>query len=264
MEKKINRICEKICRKIVENPDDDTFTIDPSNIREYLGVKIFSKDRLYSTNMPEGISIGLGYNSIGGSILFIETSKSSFIEKNTEESEEKDNNVVGGVIETKKSSGRGNMILTGQLGDTMKESIQIAHTFSKNLCFELYGNEYLEQNDIHIHFPEGASKKDGPSAGITITSALVSLATGRPISGEIGMTGEISLNGKILKIGGLREKVLAAKREGLKKIIVPLSNKLDIEELDDNLKEGLEFFFVQEYEEAIPILFEPTSEKVTA
>ena len=201
--------------------------------------------------MPEGTSIGLGYNSIGGSILFIETSKSSFKAPEVPvETKDKD-----GVSSANKNTGRGNLIITGSLGDTMKESIQIAHTFSKNLCFTKFGNDYLEQNDIHIHFPEGASKKDGPSAGITITSALVSLATGTPISGELGMTGEISLNGKILKIGGLREKVLAAKREGLNKIIVPVSNRLDIDELDSNLKEGLDFYFVAEYEEALPILF---------
>lgn len=137
----------------------------------------------------------------------------------------------------------------------MKESIQIAHTFSKNICFSNYQNDFLEQNDIHIHFPEGASKKDGPSAGIAITTALISLATGKPICGRLGMTGEISLNGKVLKIGGLREKILAAKREGLDTIIVPASNKIDVDEIEANLKEGIQFHFVSEYEEALPLIF---------
>lgn len=257
MEKKVNRICEKICKIIVENPDKDSHSITSENIRNYLGVKIFGKQRLYQKSMPEGISIGLGYNSIGGSILFIETSKSSFSSKKTDENEKAQ-------ISSGKAGGKGNLIITGSLGDTMKESIQIAHTFSKNFCFQRFGNDFLEQNDIHIHFPEGASKKDGPSAGITITSALISLATGSPISGELGMTGEISLNGKILKIGGLREKVLAAKREGLNKVVVPLSNKLDIEELDDNLKDGMQFYFVGEFEDALGVIFKESalSEKV--
>jgi len=137
----------------------------------------------------------------------------------------------------------------------MKESIQIAYTFSKNICFSKYGNDFLEQNDIHIHFPEGASKKDGPSAGIAITTALISLATGKPICGKLGMTGEISLNGKVLKIGGLREKILAAKREGLNTIIVPSSNKIDVEEIEANLKEGIEFHFISEYDQALPLIF---------
>lgn len=237
----------------MEDPDFSEFDVTPEAVRGYLGVPIYAKQRLYGQDTPVGISIGLGYNQIGGSILFIETSKASFPSE-SEKSEE-----------DKKSKKKGSIKFTGSLGDVMKESIQIAHTLAKNILHEKFENDYLENNDIHIHFPEGASKKDGPSAGITITSALISLATDKQIHGEIGMTGEISLNGKVLKIGGLREKLLAAKREGLKRVLVPFSNKIDVEELEESIKEGLEIKFVKNYDEVLEILFgEEEEEKVYA
>ena len=217
--------------------------------------------------MPNGISIGLGYNSIGGSILFIETSKSrlggSSIQSDEDQRQtntETDSTEDSSETAQKKS---GSIIFTGSLGDVMKESVQIAYTFAKHLCYERFDTEFLEEHDIHIHFPEGASKKDGPSAGITITSAFVSLATGKPISGEIGMTGEISLNGKILKIGGLREKILAAKREGLSQIIVPFSNRIDVEELNEKITDGIKFHYVRHYDEVCDILFNQNDAKVS-
>lgn len=240
-----------MCKKIVEDKEFNQFVLTPEDIKGYLGVPIFSKQRLYGKEMPEGISIGLGYNSIGGSILFIETAKSTFIsheEALKNEGEEQEN-------KKSQKNKNGSIVFTGSLGDVMKESIQIAHTLAKNLCFEEFDNHFLEENDIHIHFPEGASKKDGPSAGITITSALVSLATGMPINGEVGMTGEVSLNGKVLKIGGLREKLLAAKREGLKRIIVPESNRIDVEELDQSIVDGLKLYFVKNYDDVLELLF---------
>ena len=236
----------------------------------------FSKKRLYPKEMPDGISIGLGYNLFGGSVLFIETSKSALAKDSqdvnaiTEESpgasegSETGQNIAKNSSEDEKNQKAGAVIFTGSLGDVMKESVQIAHTFAKHLCFDRFETDFLEKNDIHIHFPEGASKKDGPSAGITITSAFVSLATGKPISGEIGMTGEISLNGKILKIGGLREKILAARREGLNQIIVPYSNRIDVDELSENITEGITFHYVKHYNEACDILFGGLREKVAA
>ena len=149
----------------------------------------------------------------------------------------------------------GAVTITGSLGNVMQESTQIAHTFAKSLCHGMFGSKYLEENNIHIHFPEGASKKDGPSAGITITTALVSLATGMTVPGDLGMTGEISLNGKVLKIGGIREKSLAAKREGLKRIVLPAANKADVEELKSEVKTGLEFIYVNDYEDVMKVAF---------
>ena len=150
LQKKINRICEKICKKIVTNPDNDSHQIKPENLKDYLGVKIFGKQRLYGENLPEGIAIGLGYNSIGGSILFIETSVSTFADSESSKSanQEKEDSSAGrsdsAPTTSKKNVGKGHMTVTGSLGETMKESIQIAHTFSKNICFSHYGNDFLE------------------------------------------------------------------------------------------------------------------------
>jgi ATP-dependent Lon protease len=265
LEKKVNRIFEQICRRIVEH-DETEFLVQPEHIRKYIGPPIFSSDRLYpSTSLPKGVSIGLSYNSMGGGILFIETAQAAFpllplkpaseIKQDQASSgiEVVENKAVAPVVST--TPGPAGLIVTGSLGKVMQESMQIAHTYTKFLCQNLLGNKYLEEHTIHVHFPEGASKKDGPSAGISITTALVSLATGVSVPGDTGMTGEISLNGKVLKIGGLREKALAAKREGLRRVIVPESNKADVAEMPAEIKEGIEFCFVKEYPEILKLMF---------
>jgi ATP-dependent Lon protease len=142
----------------------------------------------------------------------------------------------------------------------MKESSQIAQSYSKNfLAYHFKDKDqamtFLEKHDIHIHFPEGAVKKDGPSAGIAITTAMISLAIGEPMSPDIAMTGEISLNGKVLAIGGVKEKTLAAAREGVKNLIFPKANEKDVNRLPDFIKEGLTFHFVEEYPEVFKIVF---------
>lgn len=138
----------------------------------------------------------------------------------------------------------------------MKESIQIAETFAKNFAYSyLNKNSFLEQSQIHIHAPEGAVPKDGPSAGITITSALISQAINTPLKQGVGMTGEISLRGKIMKIGGVKEKVLAAQRENIKELIFPLDNQDDVLDLKDEIKGNIVFHFVENYEQAFQILF---------
>lgn len=266
LEKRLNRICEKVCLKIVENKQTEFF-IQPQELKDYIGPPVFSSERLYPVEMPTGVSIGLSYSSMGGGILFIETAKSAFPEelilKNDNSGQVVTKQEPNKMTDSQKEEGSakgGNVTITGSLGNVMQESTQIAHTYAKSICFSLFGNKYLEENNVHIHFPEGASKKDGPSAGITITTALVSLATKVAIPGDIGMTGEISLNGKVLKIGGLREKTLAAKREGLKRIIVPEANRADVEEFKDEVKSGLEFYYVHDYEDVFKILF-PTLAK---
>ena len=236
--------------KIVKNNETE-FDVKKEELQAYLGPPTFSSHRLYEGEMPQGVSIGLGYNSFGGSVLFIETCKSSFAKPGELPAKE-----TGKAEESEKSASKGGLLtITGSLGKVMQESIQIAHTFAKSLCHEMFDNKYLEENNIHIHFPEGASKKDGPSAGITITTALLSLALNKAIKADVGMTGEISLNGKVLKIGGLREKVLAAKREGLKEIVVPETNKADIDELKQEITEGISFHYVSEYEQVLRIMF---------
>ena len=137
----------------------------------------------------------------------------------------------------------------------MQESIQIAYTFARDFCSIFYGNHFLQQNDIHIHFPEGASKKDGPSAGIAISSSLISLAIDKPIPKNLAMTGEISLQGKVLKIGGVKEKLLAAKREGIETVIFPKENQPDVEELKDYIKKDIEIKFAGSFWDVIRILY---------
>lgn len=267
LEKRINRICEKVCLKIVEEGQKE-FLLQPNEVKKYIGPAVFSSDRLYPIELPRGVSIGLSYSSLGGGILFIETAKATFPQElQFKEDISKTQIPVDPsqppreqlpTEDAKKAEPMnkgGSVTITGQLGNVMQESTQIAHTFAKSVCYSMFDNKFLEDNNVHVHFPEGASKKDGPSAGITITTALVSLATGVPIPGDIGMTGEISLNGKVLKIGGLKEKSLAAKREGLKKIIVPEANRADVEEMKDEVKSGLEFFFVQDYLDVMRIMF---------
>ena len=140
------------------------------------------------------------------------------------------------------------LVLTGQLGDVMKESVEAARTVVRSRSKRLgINDEAFEKKDIHIHFPDGATPKDGPSAGITITCSLVGLALGSPTIRNIGMTGEISLNGKVLKIGGVKEKTMAAAREGLKELIFPASNKADIERLPAYIKQDIKFHFVEDF-----------------
>ena len=138
----------------------------------------------------------------------------------------------------------------------MKESMQIAYTFAKSYLHDKLKNDFLETFEVHIHAPEGATPKDGPSAGVTITSALISLAVQRPVKQNIGMTGEISLRGKILKIGGVKEKILAAKREGINELIFPLSNKDDVEDLKSYITEGIKLNYAETYDDVYQILFE--------
>ncbi len=258
LEKRVNRICEKVCRKIVETGQKE-FIIQPEDIKSYVGPPIFASERLYPNQLPRGVSIGLSYSGLGGGILFIETAKSTFPKevqmpdpKLT--NKEKDNTLDSTKDDASNTSSKGGAItITGSLGNVMQESTQIAHTFAKSVCHGLFNNKFLEENNVHIHFPEGASKKDGPSAGITITTAFVSLATGMNVPGDLGMTGEISLHGKVLKIGGIREKALAAKREGLTRIILPESNRADVNELKPEVKKGLDFLFVGDYDNWITV-----------
>jgi ATP-dependent Lon protease len=142
------------------------------------------------------------------------------------------------------------------LGPTIKESCEIAYTHAKKLLSEKLSNHFLEETKLHMHFPAGAVKKDGPSAGIAIASALISMALGKPLKERTAMTGEISLTGKVLRIGGLKEKVLAAKREGIEHIIVPEGNRGDYEELPESLKAGVQFYFAEEYKQVMKVAFD--------
>ena len=192
--------------------------INESDLHGILGAKKFENEVALRTSTP-GVATGLAWTPVGGDILFIEASK---------------------------TPGKGKLILTGQLGDVMKESAQAALTVTKGIL-----NEAFDKWDVHVHVPAGATPKDGPSAGVAMTLALVSLFTGRPIRSDVAMTGEISLRGLVMPIGGLKEKSLAALRAGIKTVMVPKRNEKDLEDIPADAKEKLEFVFVEKIEDAI-------------
>ena len=156
--------------------------------------------------------------------------------------------------------GKGKLLLTGQIGDIMQESAQAALSYIKSQSDTLhFDSDFFQKNDIHVHVPAGAIPKDGPSAGITIATALASLATGHNVTPEVAMTGEITLRGRVLPIGGLKEKTLAAKQAGIKKVILPQHNKKDLVEIPEDARDGLEFVFVDHVDEVFDRALKPGS-----
>ncbi|KAL1925744.1 uncharacterized protein VTP21DRAFT_627 [Calcarisporiella thermophila] len=209
-------------------PPDVQVDITAQNLQEYVGAPIFHSDRLYDRT-PPGVVMGLAWTSMGGSSLYVES-----------------------VLEAALRSQNSHPMIskTGQMGDVMKESTSIAYTFAKAFVARRWpSNRFFEHASIHLHVPEGATPKDGPSAGITMATSLLSLALDRPVNPDVAMTGELTLTGKVLRIGGLREKVVAAKRSGVKKVIFPKANISDWEELPDYVKEGVEGVPVEWYNE---------------
>ncbi len=205
------------------------YRITTRNLKDFLGKPIFTSDRIYEKT-PMGVCTGLAWTALGGAILYIEAIK----------------------IPGEKTA----LKLTGQAGDVMKESAQIAWSFVHSMMSRYApGCTFFEKNEVHLHFPEGATPKDGPSAGISIVTALLSLLLNTPIKDNLAMTGEITLTGLILGIGGVKEKVVAARRAELQTLIFPKENERDVEELSDYIKEGLEFHFVTHYDEVFPIAF---------
>ncbi|WP_371932664.1 S16 family serine protease [Bacillus carboniphilus] len=204
--------------------NEKKIVITPKNLHEFLGKNKFRYGQAEVENQV-GVATGLAYTTVGGDTLFIEVSL---------------------------SPGKGKLILTGKLGDVMKESAQAAFSYIRSNATELNINEdFHEKNDIHIHVPEGAIPKDGPSAGITMATALISALTGRAVNKEVGMTGEITLRGRVLPIGGLKEKSLSAHRAGLKKIIIPKDNEKDIEDIPDSVREDLKIVLVSHLDEVL-------------
>lgn len=217
LEKQVNAIMRKIARRFVENASAEPANITKSNLKEYLGERKYTETQL-SNHDEVGVVTGLAWTSVGGDTLSIE------------------------VILTK---GKGEIILTGNLGDVMKESARIAVSYCRSISDMLNVDEnFFKEHDIHIHVPEGATPKDGPSAGITIATALASAISNRKVDHSVAMTGELTLRGKVLPIGGLKEKTLAAVRAGIKKVFLPEENRKDYDELPDIVKQKLEFNFV--------------------
>ena len=223
LERKIGQICRKAAREIMEN-DQKKVTVNSKNLENYLGKARYSY--LMANKKDEvGIARGLAWTQVGGDTLQIEV------------------NVM---------PGKGELVLTGQLGDVMKESAQAGISYIRSVA-DKYGiaPEFFQENDIHVHIPEGAVPKDGPSAGITMATAMLSAIIGREVRADVAMTGEITLRGHVLPIGGLKEKLLAAKYAKIKQVLVPKDNKPDIQEMDDEILDGLKISFVENMNEVL-------------
>ena len=231
LERQIGTVCRKIAREVAEGKAEGKVRVSAKRARELLGRRrVFSEQRR-RTKDP-GVATGLAWTPTGGEVLFIEATA---------------------------MPGSGGLTITGQLGDVMKESAQAALSYVRGhwqaIAPEL-DEEWFAKNDIHIHVPAGAVPKDGPSAGVAMTVALSSLVSGRPVSNEVAMTGEVTLTGQVLPIGGLKEKSLAAQRAGIKRVIVPERNEGDVEEIPEHERADLEFVYVEEVSAAIDAALE--------
>ncbi|MDR2296504.1 MAG: endopeptidase La, partial [Clostridiales Family XIII bacterium] len=223
LEREIANICRKVARRVVEKRIAAT-RVSPSNIERFLGKKRFRYD-MVENETQIGVTTGLAWTSVGGTTLSIETT------------------VVPGT---------GRLVLTGQLGDVMKESARAGVSYIRALSDELgIKKSFYKDDDLHIHIPEGATPKDGPSAGVTMCCAMVSALTGIPAHQDVAMTGEITLRGKILPVGGIREKVLAAHRAGIRKVLLPAGNERDIDDIPPNVRRKLEFVLIESADEAM-------------
>lgn len=223
LKKLINTLCRTAAVQLVKN-EGTTLTVTKTNLEKYLGKKQLHHERKLSSPEP-GVVTGLAWTRAGGEILF---------------------------IESKLIPGKSKMIITGQLGDVMKESIQIALSLVKSLYPK--ESKVLDDHDLHIHIPAGAVPKDGPSAGITLTTALASLLTGKKVSPEYAMTGEVSLRGGVMPIGGLPEKLMAAQRAGITKVLIPADNEQDLDDVADEVKNKLEIIPVKKVTEVLKLV----------
>lgn len=234
LQRLIEKIVRKVAFKIVNTKDvsNKPIHLSAENVQDYLGKATNPLERLYLENTPPGVVMGLGYTQMGGTIIYIESTT---------------------LKQQHRLNTHDRLHLTGNLGKVMKESAEIALTVARNT---MPNSNFLETNKIHVHIPSGAQPKDGPSAGITIVAALHSLALNRAVRSNLAMTGELSLNGKVLPVGGIKEKTIAAKRLGVKCIILPAENQHDFNELPKCITDGMEVHFVKHYSEVFPIIFE--------
>jgi ATP-dependent Lon protease len=233
LEREIGAVCRKVARRVAEGLKGAT-TVTPDELQEYLGPQRF-RYQIAEQADEVGVATGLAWTQVGGDVLFVEASL---------------------------VPGKGNLTLTGHLGDVMQESARAALTYARShgarrqkispdFCRSGSPEKWYEDNDVHIHVPAGATPKDGPSAGITMAVALISVLTKRPAKKTTGMTGEITLRGKVLPVGGIKEKVLAAHRSGLKRVVLPRENEKDLEEVPPQVKEELEFILVEHMDQVL-------------
>ena len=231
LEREIGSICRKVARRILKEGPTFSITIDAAKVREYLGKPRF-RARKAEERSEVGVATGLAWTEVGGEIL------------NTE------------VALTR---GKGNLTLTGKLGDVMQESARAALSYVRSRA-ELFGKDpdFHDKMDIHIHVPEGAIPKDGPSAGITMATALLSAVTKIPIHRDVAMTGEITLRGKVLPVGGVKDKILAASRAGIGKVVLPIQNERDLEEIPADVRDKMEFHLVESMDEVVLVALDGT------
>ena len=228
LEREIANLCRKVARKIVTE-GDGTYSVKPDNIEEYLGKKRFRFDKIKGKK-EIGVTTGLAWTIVGGETLFIETTA---------------------------VPGTGKLQLTGQMGDVMQESARTGISYIRSIADKLGIDEnFYKEKDIHIHIPEGAVPKDGPSAGVTMCVAMISTLTGRPARKDIAMTGEITLRGNIMPVGGIREKVLAAHRAGIKKVLIPKECEKDLDEIPEKVREQMDFVLLTHVREAVKEVLE--------
>ncbi|MEW6230959.1 MAG: S16 family serine protease, partial [Chloroflexota bacterium] len=231
LERAVATVCRKVAKEIAQGKVSHV-GITPEKVTEFLGKPAFFSEVAERTEQP-GVATGLSWTPVGGEIIFIEATK---------------------------MKGKKGLLLTGQLGEVMKESAQAALSYVRSRARDLRIDEdFFEHYDLHVHIPEGAIPKDGPSAGVTMTTALVSLLTGRPVRSEVGMTGEITLRGRVLPVGGVKEKALAAHRAGLRTIILPRRNEKDLEELPADLRQEMRFILVERIDEVLAAALEPVA-----
>lgn len=235
LKNQIDKVIRKAALEIVEKSEEKPILVDSRSLQDLVGPPIFLSEKMYTEeNLPPGVATGLAWTSLGGSILYFEC----LLEK----------------LNPSSKSKSATFIKTGQLGKVMEESSSLAYSYSRAFMTKHYpGNEFFETSTIHMHVPEGATPKDGPSAGITMTTALLSLALNKSIPSNLAMTGELSLTGKVMRIGGVREKIVAAKRSGIHRIILPKANESDWSKLPDYVKDGIEIHFCENYSEIAKI-----------
>lgn len=228
LEREIGAICRGVARRIAEG-EEGRCVIKAGDVKRFLGLPRFASDLWERTSAP-GVATGMAWTPAGGDILFIEAAM---------------------------MPGQKSLVLTGQLGDVMKESAQAALSYLRSKAADLgISEDFFSGHDLHIHVPAGAVPKDGPSAGVTMLTALASLLTCRPIKPHLAMTGEVTLRGSVLPVGGIKEKILAARRSGIKEVILPVKNKNDLEEIPEKLKEDLNFHLVGQMDEVLKLALE--------
>ncbi|MEZ4832481.1 MAG: endopeptidase La [Caldilineaceae bacterium] len=233
MEREIGKVCRKVAARIAADEVADNMIIDAADLPVYLSKRKFHSEEIADRLQIPGVAVGLSWTMTGGDILFFEATK---------------------------MPGRKGFVLTGQLGDVMKESAQAALSYVRSRARDLsIDPSFFQDVDIHLHIPAGSLPKDGPSAGVTMVTAIASLLTGRPVKSNIGMTGEVTLRGKVLPIGGLKEKVLAAARAGLDTVILPKRNEADLDDIPENVRNDLHFVLVDTVDEVLAAALEPSS-----